>query len=210
MPPRFRSRTINLALCTAAGVAIITLGNLGLAMADEPAKPAPSSSPSSPAPSTPPGTPAGGGAGGGESTPNNPERRDGNNERGGRRPAPTPGIVNVEASMKSMGRTLRQLRDQADKADKKAENLKLIGQMQEDCIAAKNAGVPAKLLKKAADDAAKAKLADTYRRDMVDLLKALIEFELSVMEDRHDDAKKGVDALLQLRQMGHQDMGIDD
>lgn len=206
MTTRFRSRTINLALCTVAGLAIITLGNLGLAMADEPTKP---SSPSTPTPSTTPGTPSDGGSGS-ESTPNNPERRGGNNERGGRRPAPTPGIVNVEASMKSMGRTLRQLRDQADKADKKAENLKLIGQMQEDCIAAKNVGVPAKLLKKAADDAAKAKLADTYRRDMLDLLKALLEFELSVMEDRHDDAKKSVDTLLQLRQMGHQDMGIDD
>ena len=128
----------------------------------------------------------------------------------GRRAAPAPGVVNVEASMKSMSRALRQLREQVEKPEKKDENLRLIGQMQEDCVASKNAGVPAKQMKLAKDDAERAKLPELYRRGLIDVLKALTDLELCVLEDRAEDAKKACDTLLQLRQMGHQDMGVDD
>ena len=181
---------------------VIALGaDAGLARAGAMDDPAGSVAPAAPA--SPPTPPA---AEGGKSAP----AGQGQGQGRGRRATPSPGVVNVEASMKSMSRALRQLREQVEKPEKKDENLRLIGQMQEDCVASKNAGVPAKQMKLAKDDAERAKLPELYRRGLIDVLKALTDLELCVLEDRAEDAKKACDTLLQLRHMGHQDMGVDD
>lgn len=160
---------------------------------DPNAQPAPSDPAAKPAPPSPDGR---------------RERRGGGGQWGGGVRAGGP--ANVEASMKEMARALRTLRQQVGDAAKKDDNLRLIGVMQEACVACKNAPVPPKVLKEAKDDAAKAKVAETYRRNLLGVLRTLADTEEAILDGKADQAKAHVDELLDKRKKGHEAMGVED
>jgi hypothetical protein len=163
---------------------------------DPNAQPAPSDPGAKPAPPSPDGR---------------RERRGGGGQWGGGGGAGRAGgPVNVEASMKEMARALRALRQQVGDAAKKDDNLRLIGVMQEACVACKNAPVPAKVLKEAKDDAAKAKITETYRRNLLGVLRTLADAEEAILDGKADQAKAHVEDLIDKRKKGHETMGVDD
>jgi Cytochrome b562 len=116
----------------------------------------------------------------------------------------------VGSSMKSMNRALESLKGSIGDPMKLAENLKLIGEMERGCILAKNAPFPADLLKDAADDAAKAKVATHYRKDMIKLTQSLLELELAVMNGKTADAQAMLVKLDAAREHGHEEFGVED
>lgn len=116
----------------------------------------------------------------------------------------------VEGSMKLINRSLRQLKDQIGDAGKKDENLKLINDAERGVVAAKGQALPAGLLKKAADDAAKAKLSDSFRRDLVSLLRSMLDLETSVADGKTEEAKKQLGELIKMRDKAHEELGVKD
>lgn len=125
--------------------------------------------------------------------------------RGGRGENPS-----VGSSMKSMNRALESLQGSIADPMKLAENLKLIGEMERGCILAKNAPFPADLLQDAGDDAAKAKVATHYRKDMIRLAQSLLELELAVMNGKTADAQAMLKKLDAAREHGHEEFGVED
>lgn len=114
----------------------------------------------------------------------------------------------VQAAMKAINRGYRQLGDQIASAAKKDDNLRIIGEMQRATLAAKGQPVPADLLAHAGDDAAKAKLAATFRSELIGALRAMLDLEQDVVDGRTDAAKSKLEALLKVRDHGHTAMGV--
>ncbi len=135
-------------------------------------------------------------------------------ERGARGPGGPGGqagqTLSVEQAMKSMNRPLRQLRTQIGDATKKDENLKLINDMQRGCIAAKGQPVPHEVTDLGADDAAKAEMADEYRRELVTALRLMVDAEQAVLDGKGDEAKAALDELVKVRDHAHEELGIKD
>lgn len=123
--------------------------------------------------------------------------------RGGRQGEPP----NVEASMKSMNRALQQLRDQLGDASKKDSSLKLIGDAQRGCIAAKS-GQPQQIAEMK-DDAAKAKSAESFRRQLMALARKLLDIEQSLLDGKHDEAKAQLTEVIKMRDAGHAEFGVE-
>ncbi len=119
-------------------------------------------------------------------------------------------MLSVEQAMKSMNRPLRQLRTQIGDATKKDENLRLINDMQRGCVAAKGQPVPHEVTDLAADDAAKVKMADEYRRELLGALKLMVEVEQAILDDKADEATAKLDALVAARDHAHEELGIKD
>lgn len=116
----------------------------------------------------------------------------------------------VEGAMKGMNRALKQLQAIVDDSSKRDDALKAIGEMERACIAAKNLGAPADALKKATDDAAKAKLADTFRSDLIAVMRKLLDVEQSIMDGKGDVAKTQLAEVAKLRDEAHKALGVKD
>jgi len=138
-----------------------------------------------------------------------PERRPGGE---GRRPgAEGRGEgMNVEGAMKTMNRSLKQLNGQIADAAKKDDNLKLIGDMERAIVAAKNQPVPADVLAKAKDDAAKAKVSSEFRSHLIDALRKIIDVEEAVADGKTDDAKAKLALFAKTQEAGHNAVGLKD
>lgn len=116
----------------------------------------------------------------------------------------------VEGAMKGMNRALKQLRNQITDAGKKEENLKLIGEMERNCLAAKEQPLPGDVLKNVKDPAARAKLGETYRKDMIAAMRELLDIEQNVADGNAAAAKTHLDKLLELRDASHKTFDIKD
>ncbi len=131
--------------------------------------------------------------------------QDGGAPRGGRGENPSMG-----GSMKAMNRALKSLTGSIEDASKTADNLKLIGEMERGCILAKNAPLPADILKDAAGDAAKAEVATRFRKDMIRLAQALLELELAVMNGKLSAAKSMLAKIDAEKDHAHEEFGVDE
>jgi hypothetical protein len=110
--------------------------------------------------------------------------------------------------MRGMNRALRQLSQQVGDAAKKDENLRLINDLQRGCVNAKGAPFPEPLLKKAADDAARAKMTEEFRRELIKMLRLLLDIETDVFDGQGDAAKAKLEELEKLRDHAHEEMGL--
>ncbi len=126
--------------------------------------------------------------------------------RGGAAGAPT----SVGGAMKGMGRALRGLQANISDAAKRDDNLKSIGDMQRNCIAAKSMPLPSDVMKGVTDPAERAKLQNAYRADLIKLARALLDLEQSVVEGKGDQAKTQLDSIIEMRDAGHKAMGVKD
>jgi hypothetical protein len=128
-------------------------------------------------------------------------------ERGG---GPGGRQASVGGGMNGMNRALRQLSRQVDDATKKDENLRLINDMQRGCVSAKGAPLPEGVLKKAKDDAAKAKLTDEFRRELIKVMRLLLDIETDIADGKADAAKAKLADLAKIRDHGHEEMGVEE
>jgi hypothetical protein len=112
----------------------------------------------------------------------------------------------VEGSMKTMGRSLRTLKDQLGDASKKEENLRLINDMQRGCIMAKG-GTPA-MFGELKTDAEKTAAMDKYRRKMIELAKLLLDAESAMLDGKTDAAKTALDSAVKMRDEQHKAFGV--
>lgn len=112
--------------------------------------------------------------------------------------------------MKGMGRALRSLKDTVADPAKRDQNLAAIGDMQRSCVAAKGFPLPASVRKEVTDPAERAKLAASYRADLIKVLRDLIALEESVLAGRGEEARKQLEAIIAARDAGHKAMGVDD
>ena len=112
--------------------------------------------------------------------------------------------------MKSMNRALKALSAQVSDPAKKSENLQLINDLQRSAVSAKGAKLSEGVTKKATDDAAKTEMALKYRRDMIELVKVLLDIEEDLLDDQFDAAKSNLDKIAEMRDDGHKDMGVDE
>lgn len=126
---------------------------------------------------------------------------------GGREGGPRTAI-SVEASMKVMGRALRTLKAQAGDATKREENLRLVNEMQRGCVTAKGSPVPEPLLKDAVSDPDKAKIKETFRKGLLDLLRKLVDLEEAIADEKGDAAKGLVEEVIKMRDKLHETMGV--
>lgn len=142
-------------------------------------------------------------------TPPGGEGRGRGGERGAGRGGQA-GAVNLEASMKSMGRALKSLQGTIGDAAKKEDNLKLIFEMERAAAGAKGAQLPPDIMKNATDDAAKAKMVSEFRADMNKLLRALLDLEQSVNDGNTSQATSQLATIAQIRDASHKQMGVKD
>ena len=112
----------------------------------------------------------------------------------------------VKQSMSVMNRGLRTLKNQAADATKKDENLKLVGDMQRGCLAAK-ALLPERQLGRAADDAKKNEITTTYRKQLILMMDKLLKLESAILDGKGDAADKLIDEIGTLRDDSHQMLG---
>lgn len=120
------------------------------------------------------------------------------------------GPPSVERAMKGMDRALKQLSEQLADGAKLGENLQFVGEAQRFCIAAKGQPVPEDVLSEAKDEAARKELSRTFRRDLIAVLKKLIELEEHLLDGKPDAAETALKALQQLREESHKRMGVKD
>ena len=143
--------------------------------------------------------------GGGEGR---PEGQPGERRRG---PAgDEPRAAGVESSMKSMNRALKGLAAQISDPAKKSENLQLVNDLQRAAVSAKGAKLGEDVLKHAKDEAAKTEMAMKYRRDMIELVKVLLDIEEDLLDDQFYAAKSNLDKIAEMRDDGHKEMGIEE
>ena len=142
-----------------------------------------------------------------------PGQREGGQPRGERGPGGPGGQqrggVNVGSAMKAMGRALKQLKAQVGDASKKDENLKLVATIQYGCAAAKSAPLPGNITK-GMDDAAKAKLDETFRSNLRGVMATAMQLEDAILNGKTDEAAKLVDKLNEQREAGHKAVGLKD
>lgn len=114
---------------------------------------------------------------------------------------------NLEGAMKNMARVLKALKAQVGDASKKDENLKLVATFQAGCATSKSAALPPNLAR-GMDDAAKAKLDDTFRTNLRALMATAIQLEDAILAGKTDDAAKLVAKLEEMRESGHKALGV--
>lgn len=163
----------------------------------QPAKPDPQpAKPNDPPPPPPPTGP------GGEKRPDRGP--------GGERGPGGPGDGSIEGAMKGMNRAVKQLQGQIGDVKKKDENLRLMGSVERNCIAAKDLALPPEMLETAKDDAEKAKLADSYRKHLIILMRKLLDLELFVIDGKTDAANAKLLEIVKYRDATHEEFGIKD
>jgi len=118
--------------------------------------------------------------------------------------------ASVEGSMKAMNRALKQLKATIGDASQKDANLKLIDDMQRAAVTAKSMPLPASLLEPAADEAARAKLVETFRADLIAVLREMLDTEHAVLVGRVEVAKSHLAEVEKLRDKAHKALGVED
>lgn len=118
--------------------------------------------------------------------------------------------ISVEGAMKGVNRALRQLNSQIGDETKREENLKLLNDMERGMVNAKGAPLSENLFKDAKDEAARAKIVDHFRADVIKALRLMLDIETDLAAGKTDDAKAKVSELVKLKNEAHAEMGVDD
>ncbi len=171
-----------------AAASILVLATVAIAFTPQQA---PSSAPPGDAPPRQPG----GGRPGGDRGPGQPGAQQG-------RPA------NIGGSMKSINRAYKRLREQITDPAKKAENLQLINEMERGTVISKGLPLPADVLETAKDEAAKAKMNDTFRLDLMKSLRIMLDIEDDIFADKGDAAKVKLENLIKMQEESHKRLGV--
>lgn len=116
--------------------------------------------------------------------------------------------LGLGGSMKLMDRSLEKLRGQIGDAAKKDENLRLINEVQRGAVTAKGQSLPPDVLKKAPDEAAKAKLHETFRRELIAFVRKLLDIETEIAEGKTDAARTHLDEAMKMGNAAHQALGL--
>jgi hypothetical protein len=116
--------------------------------------------------------------------------------------------ISIEGAMKTMNGSLRRLRGQIADPAKKVENLRLINDMQRGCVMAKGQPLPPDRVEDAKDDAAKAKLNETFRRDLMAAMRTLLDIEQDLMDGKADSAKARLEEVIKARDAAHKEFGV--
>jgi hypothetical protein len=111
--------------------------------------------------------------------------------------------MSVGGSMKLIGRSIEQLREQIGDAAKREENLRLVNDVQRGAVNAKGQPLPADVLKHAPDDAAKSKLAENYRKDLIALVRKMLDIESEIAAGELEAAKTHLEEALKLGDAAH-------
>ncbi len=119
--------------------------------------------------------------------------------------AARPDPRNVEGAMKLINRSLRQLNAQVGDTAKKEENLKLINDAQRGAVIAKGLEPEA-----APKDDGRAKYLKEFRRHQIKLVRMLLDLEVSVMNDKADEAKEHMAKLAAYRDESHEEFEVED
>jgi hypothetical protein len=112
--------------------------------------------------------------------------------------------------MKQIRRAMEQLQKQVSDPSKKDENLRLINDMQRGCVMAKGQPLPPDRLENAMDEAAKAKLNDTFHSEMRKALHLMLDAEDDLVANRTDAAKVKLDQLQKMREDDHKALGVEE
>ncbi len=136
------------------------------------------------------------------------EGRPGEGQPGERRGGQRGEAPSVEGSMKGMNRALQQLRDQIGDATKKDACLKLVGDAQRGCIAAKSG--QARHIQDIKDEKERAKASESFRRQLMALARKLLDIEQNILDGKGDDAKAKIAEVIKMRDDGHKEFGVDD
>lgn len=111
--------------------------------------------------------------------------------------------MNVGDAMGLMGRSLGKLQEQIADAAKRDENLRLINEVQRGVVAAKGQPLPPGVLQHAADAAAKTKASETYRKDLIAVMRTLLDLETAIAEEKPDAAKAHFDEVMKMADAAH-------
>src|SRR5205085_2861075 len=95
-------------------------------------------------------------------------------------------------------------------SSKKADNLRLINEMQRGFVTAKGLPLPADVLEHAKDEAGKTKMSEQFRRDLIKALRTSIEIEEDLLVDKNDAAKAKLATIKTMREESHKAMGVKD
>ena len=112
--------------------------------------------------------------------------------------------------MKGMDRSLKQLSEQIADNAKVAENLLFVNEAQRFCVAAKGQPVPEDVLSQAKDETARKEVSRTFHRDLIAVLKKLVEIEEHLLDGKPDAAETSLKAIQRLREESHKAMGVKD
>jgi len=115
----------------------------------------------------------------------------------------------VEGAMKGMNRALKGLNAQIADPAKKDDNLKLISSLQRNVVNAKDLPVPEGIMKLAKDDTQRAKLSETYRKNLIALMRKLLDLEEDVAAGKTSEAKAKLAEIQKMQDAGHADMGME-
>ncbi len=116
---------------------------------------------------------------------------------------------NLEATMKQVNRAMEQLAGQITDAAKRDENLALIGAAQRGAVMAKMLPLPASILDKAADEAAKKALQDEFRTNLIAVIRLMLDVEENIAAGKGDAAKEKLDAVQKARDAAHKKLGVE-
>lgn len=116
----------------------------------------------------------------------------------------------VEGGMKALDRAVEQLQSLLSDAGKRDDSLKLLGEAQRALGGAKAAPMPKKILNGAKDAAAKAKIEDKYRRDLLAASQLLLDIEKAVLDKKGDIGSAKLKELADLRDKSHKELGVEE
>lgn len=108
--------------------------------------------------------------------------------------------MNLEGTMKDMGRNFKMLKTNAADPEKREDSLRSVEMMERDAAIAK-LNLPPMVQHLSGEQ--KAAKADEYRADITELQKALLSLEDAINTKNAEDVKKGLDALEAIMNKGH-------
>jgi soluble cytochrome b562 len=110
----------------------------------------------------------------------------------------------LHVAMEKMDDSLKALRKQLGDASQNEASLKLIEEMQTQCVVAK-AQVP----ERAAKEADKKKFVTAYRLDMLKVMDELVKLERAVLEGKNEDALGIAKGLTKIKNEGHEKFQVE-
>lgn len=116
--------------------------------------------------------------------------------------------LGLGGSMKLMDRSLEKLRGQIGDAAKRDENLRLINEVQRGAVTAKGQPLPPDVLKKAADDTAKTKLSETFRKELIAFVRKLLDIETEIADGKTDAARTHLEEAMKIGEAAHRALGL--
>jgi soluble cytochrome b562 len=139
--------------------------------------------------------------------------------------------------MKLINRSVRKLSQQIDDPEKKQENLQLLGEIERAAVTAKSMPVPAKRAPRGgpegaprgrveehneapmpaaqnekqpqgAPPAADPQREETFRRDLMKLIRQALDIEQDLMDGKPDQAKADLKKIAEIRNDAHKELGV--